>query len=130
MPENFTMDDILNANFGEGAGDIQVRYKKTINTRQYESEVVELETKLQVDKDLTGAERMVIGAVLAAQLEYTCYVNMFRKGQISQEDFLMRRTELQSVCNEISQKCQSLTGKALKDIKVSKEEAVGQMQVQ
>lgn len=116
MGRVLTMDDILKADFGETKGELAVSYKKTINTKQYESEVIELETKLAVDNNLSGVGRMAVATLLAAQLEYTCYVSLFRKGQISTTDFVARRDELASVCSEACDKYETVTGNDISHI--------------
>lgn len=116
MVGSMTMDDILKADFGETSGKLVVRYKKTINTKQYESEVVEMETQLEVPENLKGTARMAVATLLAAQLEYTCYTGMFRKGQIHVEDFVERRDKLAEVCGEVCKKYEDLTGNDISTI--------------
>lgn len=104
------MDNILKAKFGETGGTIKAVFKKTINIKQYESEVIELESTLTVDEQLTGAERALVTAILQAQLEYTAYINLGFKAQISQQDLDSRKTALENEVAILKQKAEAITG--------------------
>ena len=110
MDTQFTMEDILSANFGEGSGQLKVRFRKTVNTRQYESEVIELETTLDLDESYSGIKRMLAATVLATQLEYACIVGLVQKQQIIPDEFNQRKQQLITACNAVADKYESLTG--------------------
>jgi len=110
------MDDIMNASFGEVSNKIKGTFKKTINIRQYESEVLEIESELDIgDKELVGAERMLISALLQAQLEYTVYCNLAFKGLVTNTELQTRREELVEAVNTIKDKAESILGKDMSE---------------
>ncbi len=111
-----SMDDIMNASFGEVSNKIKGTFKKTINIRQYESEVLEIESELDIgDKELVGAERMLISALLQAQLEYTVYCNLAFKGLVTNTELQTRREELVEAVNTIKDKAESILGKDMSE---------------
>lgn len=107
------MDSILGASFGEGENNIRVSFKKTVSIKPYETEVVELESTLKMPKELTGAERVFLAALLQVQLEYEAYVGLLCKGQISQEDFDDRKGKLINEVSIIKRKAETVLGKSL-----------------
>ncbi len=111
MPLN--MESILGASFGEGENNIRVSFKKTVSIKPYETEVVELESTLKMNKELTGAERVLLAALLQVQLEYEAYVGFLCKGQISQDEFDARKAQLEHEANIIKMKAESVLQKSL-----------------
>lgn len=108
------MDKIMEASFGEVSSKIRATYRKTVNIRQYETEVIELETELDMgDTELTGAERMLISAMLQAQLEYTAYANLACKGLVTNTELVQRRQQLVECVQLLKDKAEKLTGKSL-----------------
>ena len=110
------MDNILSATFGESGGTIRATFKKTINIKQYETEVVELSSTLEVPKELTGIERMLVNAVLQAQLEYEAYISLRTKGYITDAQLHSRRAELEQSVNLLKAKGEVLLGRPLNNI--------------
>lgn len=106
---SLSMDDIMRASFGSSE-DISCAVKKTINIRQYESEVVEYETTLKVEEKISGAERMLIAAILEAQLEYNLYINLHLKGFITNTEINDRREELIRNVSLIKEKAEEVLG--------------------
>lgn len=109
--KNITMDDILNASFGETGSAIRASFKKTINIRQYETEVVELNTTLNIEKQLNGIERMIVCGILQAQLEYEAYTGMYVKGYVTETEFMKRKNALECEVNALCNKGRTLLNK-------------------
>lgn len=110
---SITMEKMMDATLGEVSGELRATYKKTVNVRQYETEVVELETTLRVDKELSGGERMLVSAILQAQLEYTAYCQLAFKGLITPVELATRKKSLEDGVEAIKQKAESVLGKSL-----------------
>lgn len=110
------MDNILSATFGESGSTIRATFKKTINIKQYETEVVELSSTLDVPNELTGIERMLINAVLQAQLEYEAYISLRTKGYITDAQLHGRKAELEQSVNLLKAKGEVLLGRPLDNI--------------
>lgn len=107
------MNKIMKASFGEASSTIRASFKKTVNIKQYETEVIELSSTLEMEKSVTGIERMLISAILQAQLEYDAYIQMRCKGIIGDSQLAERRTELEQDVNLIKAKGEELLGKPL-----------------
>ena len=108
-----TMDDILKASLGEASSNIRANFKKTVNIRQYETEVFEASSTLEIDKPLSGVERMLLSAILQAQLEYEVYVQMAYKQIVTGSELATRKAELENDVNAIKAKGEQLLGKPL-----------------
>ena len=113
---DINMDSILDASFGESSEEIRCAYKKTINIKQYESEVTELESVVKLNRPISGAERALICAILQAQLEYTAYCGLAYKGQITQSDMTNRKNDLELSVKAIKAKAESVLGKPLDNL--------------
>lgn len=113
MGKNITLDDVMNSSFGESSSEIRASFRKTIQTRQYESEVVEYESTVKIDKPLTGAERILLSAILHIQLEYTAYCDLVHKRQVTVEEFNSRKAALTEEINSLKSKAESTVGKSL-----------------
>ena len=90
------IDGIMKSSLGEASQEISATFKKTIKIREYETEVFEASTKLCVPKETTGIERMVISAILKAQMEYTVYLDLKEKGLVTENEFNDRKNQLES----------------------------------
>lgn len=112
------MDNILKAKLGdtEDTDILKVNYKKTINIRQYESEVSEIEITLKVPNNISGAERILILAVMQAQAEYEAYSMLAFKNQIMPQEFEKRKAELVQAVASLTAKAESVTGLSMKHI--------------
>ena len=108
-----TIEKIMGASFGETSSEIRATYKKTVNIRQYETEVIELETTLRLEQAVTGGERMLISALLQAQLEYTAYCQLAFKGLVTSDQLMQRKTYLEEGINAIRTKVEGILGKSL-----------------
>lgn len=115
------MEDILKAHlinsetFIEGVetNEIRVRFKKTVQTKQYESEVIEIDTSFKVPTNMTGAERLFISTALQAQLEFEVYAGLFVKQQITEAEFKQRKTALEGQINTIKTKAEAVLGRSI-----------------
>lgn len=114
-----TMDKIMGCTLGASddvSDTIRVTFKKTINTRQYESEVSEVEVTLKVPNSISGAERMLMTSILQAQAEYEVFCSLAFKGQITHQEFERRKEELTKAVSKILDKARALTGKNFDNI--------------
>ena len=107
------MDKIMVASLGENSGKLRATFKKTVNVKQYETEVVELESSVDIDRGLNGVERMLVASIMQAQMEYTGYVQMYCKGFVTQSQLAERKLNLESDINTIKAKGEELLGKPL-----------------
>ena len=110
------MDNIMSASLYDDSNSLRVVFKKTIQKRQYEPEVIEVETTVNLDGRLLGPERMLILAIIAAQVEYTAMVNLVYKGQISPEELDERKRALVNSVNALKEKAEKLTGTSMEHI--------------
>lgn len=108
-----TMEDIMRAKLGDipETGELTVRFKKTTNVRQYESEVIEASMSLKCENNLTGAERMLALALMQAQLEYEVFCSLAFKGVINQTELNQRKDELEKAVNSIRAKAEKVLGR-------------------
>lgn len=110
---NVSMNDIMKASFGEASSNVRATFKKTINVKQYETETVEVSSTLEMDKPLNGIERMVVTAILQAQLEYEAYIQLACKGTITNSQLETRKSELEQDVNLLVAKAEQLLGKPI-----------------
>lgn len=110
---HMSMNKILEASFGETSSKLRASYKKTVQIRPYETEVMEVETELNIENGISGAERMLISAILQAQLEYECFCNLVYKGIVTSAELDKRRRELEDGVTAIKDKAEKLLGKPL-----------------
>ena len=117
-----SMDDIMKATFGEypnqDTEELNIVFKKTINIKQYESEVMESSVSVKVPKGLTGAERMVILAIMQAQTEYEMYCMLAFKQYISQNDLIERKTTLENGVSALLGKAETILTNSDKKVSV------------
>lgn len=101
------VEDVLVKDYVTGRNArISVTFNKLVRTQEYESERVEA----QIDFDLQDGENMEL-ALLEAQtlLEYSIMTQLLAKRQISQEDFTLRKQELEDSLRLMENKLQSLS---------------------
>lgn len=105
------MEDIMNASFGEVSNTISVTYKKTVLIRQFETEVTEVESEVDMgDVELSGAERMLLSALLLAQAEYTTYCNLAYKGTVTGTELQARKEQLIGGVQALKEKAEAVLG--------------------
>lgn len=113
MSNTVTLDDVLKSNFGEASSEITASFKKTVLIRQYETEVVEYSTTLKLEEPVSGAERVLISAMLQIQLEYTAYADLAHKRYVTESEFNQRKTVLTEEINNLFRKAESVLNKPL-----------------
>ena len=106
-----SMEDIMNASFGEVSNKITVTFKKTVLIRDYETEVFEATNTVEFDHPLVGIERMFVAAIMQIQMEYTGYINLTAKGLITQSELALRRKSLEEGLYCIKYKADEILGK-------------------
>lgn len=105
------MNKIMGASFGESCETIRATFKKTVNIKQYESEAIELTTTLDVKRPLTGIERMIISAILQAQLEYEAYIQLACKNIVTGIELSDRKYALEKDVNSLMLKAEEILGR-------------------
>ena len=103
----------MQATFGEDSEEVRASFKKTVLIRQYETEVIEAESVLKFSRTLSGAERMLISAMLQVQLEYTAYCQLLFKGLITSTELRQHREGLEQGISQIKEKAEIVLGKSL-----------------
>lgn len=84
-----TMADMMNKLMTAKAGKaetIRVVFKKTVNIAQYETEVYEADTSVELEEGITGIERIIVSHILFAELEYGVLLKLALKGVITKQD--------------------------------------------
>lgn len=107
------MEDILGASLGEQSGRVRATFRKTICAREFEPEVVEMESILEMPTEITGAERSLTAAILRAQLEYTGYKSLEKKGFVTPDEVTARIAMIENEISALKQKAEAITGKSM-----------------
>lgn len=115
MSNRLDINSILGASFGETSDKLRVVFRKTINVGEYESEVYEISSEVVLDKELSGAERILVTALMQAQIEYQAYCNLGFKGLVTQTELNERKVELENSVTAIKAKAEGVLGKSLDD---------------
>lgn len=120
MENRVTMEHILKAHLmnpsaspEEYNSEVRAYFKKTMQTKQYESEVIEADISMKVPTRMTGAERLFIQTALQSQLEYEVYVGLYLKAQITEAEFNQRKAVLEQQLTTIKAKAESVLGKSI-----------------
>ena len=87
-----TTDSVIAKDFVTGRNArVTASFNKLIRTKEYESERVEA----SIEFDLVDGENMEVAILEAqAQLEYAIFAQLLAKRQITQEEFSLRKKEL------------------------------------
>lgn len=93
--------------------EITVSFKKTINVRQYESEVTEAYTTLKLPRNITGGERMLCLAIVQAQLEYEVFCTLAYKQFIKQTELSTRKKDLECAVTALYNKAEQTSGRSM-----------------
>ena len=107
------LDSIMSASFGETSNRLRVNFKKTILVQQYETEVFEAETEIELDHKVTGAERMFITALMKAQMEFTVYADLYVKKQITEVQYTERKKDILDTMTAIKHQAETVLGYSL-----------------
>lgn len=110
MNNPISMDDVMEASFGEVSNELTVTFKKTVLIRDYETEVIEATNKVILNKALSGIERMFVDAVIEIQMEYTTYCNLAAKGIVTRTELAQRKQMLEDGIRAIKFKADDLLG--------------------
>lgn len=88
--------DIISANIGSSVenGNLHVSFKKTVNIRQYETEVVEASLTVPLSQADMGQRLELVESVALAKVEYGVMFNLLAAGRITQAEFDQRKMEL------------------------------------
>lgn len=88
--------EIINKKIGKAGekGTLSVSYKKTVNIRQYETEVVEASLEVPVDVNDTDAKLEVIEAMAMAKVEFAVIYSLANKKLITVEEYERRKAEM------------------------------------
>lgn len=108
----YSMDDILGAGFGEVSGKIVAKFRKSIMIKDYHPEEIELTAELDMGKEISGMDRVLITSILEAQLECSAYMNLLFEEKITQAQYDKRIAVLTSEINVMAGKYTKLTGKS------------------
>lgn len=109
---NINMDGIMKSNVGEVKQEIRVSFKKTVYVRQYETEVIEAESSITLDRSVSGIERMLISSIEQAQLEYEVYCNLASKGFVTQQELNERRSYIESSVAVLKNKAETIENRS------------------
>lgn len=107
---DYTVNDILGAGFGETKGKISAKFRKSVLIKDYHPEEIELEAELEVG-NISGIDRVLITAILEAQLEITAYMNLLFEGKVTQEEYNKRAEQIRLEINTLAAKYEKITGK-------------------
>lgn len=110
ISNKISMDDIMQASIGEVSNKLTVTFKKTVLIRDYETEVIESTTSVELDHPVTAIERMFITALLQIQMEYTAYCNLAAKGIVTQTQLSQRKQMLEEGLYSIKFKADTILG--------------------
>lgn len=88
-----SIEEIIKNNYGEGKNvRINVSFNKLVRTQEYESERIQADMEL----DVAPGEDVVLELAKAqAVLEFECMTQLLFKRQISQNDYNLRKQELE-----------------------------------
>lgn len=107
---SISMDQVMQASFGEVSNKLTVTFKKTVLIRDYETEVIEATSSVEFDHPLIGIERMFVTALLQTQMEYTAYVSLASKGLVSEAALKQRKKMLEEEMYTIKYKADQILG--------------------
>lgn len=109
------MDKVMQASLGEISNKLEVTFKKTVLIRDYETEVIESTTTIELEHAVSGIERMFITAVLQVQMEYTAYCNLAAKGIVNGTQLMERKKMLEEGLYAIKYKADQVLGEGIID---------------
>lgn len=106
----FTMDDILNAKFGVNGNKVDACFKKTVKIKEFETEVIEVRSSVELPDNASGVERLMTLTLLQAQLEYMAYSNLAFKSIVTENELDKRKKQLMADVDAAAVKYEKLTG--------------------
>lgn len=108
----FTMDDILNAKFGVNGNKVDACFKKTVKIKEFETEVIEVRSSVELPDNASGVERLMTLTLLQAQLEYMAYSNLAFKSIVTENELDKRKKQLMADVDAAAVKYEKLTGES------------------
>ena len=101
------MDKVMQASLGEVSNKLEVTFKKTVLIRDYETEVIEATTTVELEHSVT--------ALLQVQMEYTAYCNLAAKGIVTGIQLSERKKTLEEGLYAIKYKADQILGEGIID---------------
>ena len=101
------IEEIIASNYGKDKNvRMSVSFNKLVRTGEYESERIQADLEL----DITPDENVLLELAKAqALLEYECMTQLLFKRQISQNDYNLRKAELEQALDALEKKVEQLT---------------------
>lgn len=112
---NISIDQIMQASLGEVSNKLTVTFKKTVQIRDYETEVIEATNSVEFEHPLVGIERMFVTAIMEIQMEYTVYTNLAYKGIVTSSQLNERRDMLEKDLYALKFKADQILGAGVID---------------
>lgn len=109
------MDKVMDASFGEVSNKLTVTFKKTVLIRDYETEVIEATSTVELEHPLKGIERMFVTGIMQVQLEYTVYISLQSKGLVTNTEMALRKKSMEEELYAIKYKADQLLGPGVID---------------
>lgn len=91
------INEILASNIGSSVenGKLKVSFRKTVNLRQYETEVLEADIEVPLTQDDIKNRLPLIEVIAASKLEYGVLFQMYASRMISKEEFDARKAQFE-----------------------------------
>lgn len=90
----YSAGDILNAHFGEKETTIKAEFRKTIQIRNYETEVYSISSEIKLDPNITGYRKAFVQSLLQAQLELIAYRSLRLQNKVQEAEYNNRRDSI------------------------------------
>lgn len=102
------IEDIIKSDFAEGRNvRLSASFNKLIKTQEYESERMQADIQFDV---LPGEDPLMVLAKAQAILEFECYTQLLFKRQITQNDYNLRKQELEEALTALENKINTIKG--------------------
>lgn len=100
------IEDLIKCEYGKDRNArISVSFNKLVRTQEYESERIQAD----IEMDLLPGEDIILELAKAqAILEYECLTQLLFKRQISQNDYNLRKQELEQAMEALENKIKTL----------------------
>lgn len=100
------IEDLIKGEYGKDRNArISVSFNKLVRTQEYESERIQAD----IEMDLLPGENIILELAKAqAILEYECLTQLLFKRQISQNDYNLRKQELEQAMEALENKIKTL----------------------
>lgn len=117
MIQNLNINDIMLAGVPtKESSKIRVSFKKTVQVRDYESEVIEMSAELDTPDGTTSAQRAAYEALMYSQLRYIGYLQLLFRSRVTQGEFDAEITAITNSCAAMLNKLESVSGEDLSSI--------------